>query len=129
MRNQTWARNAASIALCLFLAGCAHTAKQETASPAALTEKITRAVYAGDMEATVADFDDDLKKEVGRTGIGSLSDTLRKLGEIKTISQRNADPDKGRYDYDAAFDHGAMTIQLRLDPSGKVGAYRVVPTR
>jgi hypothetical protein len=127
MRNVFLVRIVPCVAL--FLSGCAHSADQNASRPAVVAEKITRAVYAGNLDAAVADFDDDLKKQAERTGVGALSDTLHKLGEIKSVAQRSADPDKGRYDYDVIFEHGTMIAQLRLDPSGKVSAYRLTPAK
>lgn len=112
-----------ALLLSMLSVGCAQQAKS---NPAALTEKITRAVYANDLETATADFDDDLKKEVTRANMGTLSDTMHQLGAMKGITQRSADPDKGRYDYDVTFERGAMIAQIRLDPSGKVGAYRLI---
>jgi hypothetical protein len=102
--------------------GCASS----SSDPAAMAEKITRAVYANDFDATTADFDDDLKGQVTRAEVGAISDKLHDLGDFKQFSQRSANADTGRYDYDVTLDRGSVVVQLRLDPSGKVGAYRVV---
>jgi hypothetical protein len=101
--------------------GCANSG-----DPSALAEKITRAVYANDFDGSTADFDDTLKGEVTRAEVGAISDKLHDLGDIKQFSQRSANADTGRYDYDVTLDRGSVVVQLRLDPSGKVGAYRVV---
>ena len=62
-----------------------------------------------------------------RGQLGEISDRMHSLGDLKSFTQRSADPDKGRYDYDVSFTNGAMLVQLRVDPDGRVGAYRVVP--
>lgn len=111
----------ALLALAL-VTGCGNS----SSDPAGIAEKITRAVYANDYDATTADFDDGVKKEVTRAEVGALSDKLHDLGDIKQIAQRSADADHGRYDYDVTLDRGSVVVQLRLDPSGKVGAYRIV---
>jgi hypothetical protein len=102
--------------------GCASS----SSDPSALAEKITRAVYANDFDGTTTDFDDSLKGQVSRAEVGALSDKLHELGDIKQFSQRSGNADTGRYDYDVTLDRGSVVVQLRLDPSGKVGAYRVV---
>lgn len=104
-------------------AGASHGASDATK----LAENITRAVYADNLDAVTAPFDNDLQKQVTRSDLGLLSDKMHQLGEIKSITQRSADPDKGRYDYDVTFERGAMIAQMRLDPNGKVGAYRIEP--
>jgi hypothetical protein len=113
------------VAAALLLSGCAGGATQGSAEPPKIAEKITWAVYADNFEAVLGFFDDDLKKQVTRTDLGSLSDAMHRLGEIKSVTERSAEPDKGRYDYDVAFERGKMIARIRLDPSGKVGAYRL----
>ena len=54
---------------------------------------------------------------------------MHALGAYRFLKQTSADPDKGRYDYDAAFDKGTMLVELRMDPDQKIAAYRVVPQR
>ena len=82
-------------------------------------------MYANDYDATVADFDDSTKKGVTRSSLGDLSDKMHALGDYQSLGPRSADPDSGKYAYDAHFTGGAMLGELRVDPSGKVGAYRV----
>lgn len=96
-------------------------------SPQQLAEKITRAVYANDLDTTVATFDDETKRDISRSQLGDLSDRMHALGALKSIVPRDANADSGRYEFDAAFTGGMMLVQMRIDPSGKVGAYRVVP--
>ena len=96
-------------------------------SPQQLAEKITRAVYANDLDTTIATFDDQTKRDISRSQLGDLSDRMHALGALKSIVARDANADSGRYEFDAAFTGGMMLVQMRIDPSGKVGAYRVVP--
>jgi hypothetical protein len=117
----------AGLALCALLAaGCASSFRH-TDTPAALTDSITRAVYANDYEGTTAPFDPQTKAEVTRTEIGRLSDRMHALGSYQGLTQTKADADRGLYEFDLRFASGHMTAKLRVDPSGKVGAYRVVP--
>ena len=112
--------------LALALGGCASRAPDAT-DPAARADRITRAVYADDLDRTVADFDDAAKRQVTRSQLGDMSDRMHGLGDLRSLTQRSADPDSGRYEYDAAFTGGALLVQLRIDPSGKIGAYRIAP--
>ncbi len=114
----------ALLSCALLLAACSSGGNQD---PSALAEKITRAVYANDLDTTIATFDDETKKQVTRSQLGVISDRMHALGDIKSFTQRSSEPDKGRYDYDVSFTGGSMLVQLRVDPDGKVGAYRVVP--
>lgn len=113
----------AAIALALAASACAHHD-----DPQALADQATRGVYDVDLARTTAHFDDALKNEVTRASIGSLSDKMHALGEYRGLKAVSSDPDKGRYDYQAAFDKGTMLVELRIDPDEKIGAYRVSPT-
>lgn len=84
-------------------------------------------MYADDYDATIASFDDATKAQVTRADLGDLSDRMRALGAYQGLSQTNAQPDLGKYEYDLQFAKGHMTAELRVDPSGKIGAYRVIP--
>lgn len=114
---------AAAIALAVAAAACAQT----RTDPQALADQTTRGVYAADYDATTARFDDALKTQVTRASLGQLSDQMHALGAYHGLKQTSADADKGRYDYEAAFDKGTMLVELRMDPDDKIGAYRVVP--
>jgi hypothetical protein len=107
---------------CAFaLSGCGH------AAPKDLAAQTTQAVYNVDLAGTQANFDDDLKKQVTREQVGALSDKMHALGDYKGLKPTASDPDKGRYDFEADFDHGVMVVEMRLDPTGKIGAYRIAP--
>jgi CO/xanthine dehydrogenase Mo-binding subunit len=121
--NVRGSKSAAAIVLLALLDACA----PHVNDPRAIADRITRAVYANDITATTADFDDETKKTVTRSQLGDLSDKMHALGDYRSLTQRSADADTGKYAYDAHFANGAMLVELRIDPSGKVGAYRVSP--
>jgi hypothetical protein len=52
---------------------------------------------------------------------------MHALGAYHGLKQNSAEPDTGRYVYEAAFDKGTMLIELRLDPNQQIAAYRIVP--
>jgi hypothetical protein len=110
----------------LAATGC--VSMRTTHDPAGLADSITRAVYANDYDGTTAPMDRDTRGEVTRGEIGDLSDRMHSLGSYQGLTQVKADPDRGLYDYDLRFSNGHMSARLRIDPSGKVGAYRVFPT-
>ncbi|GAC1312582.1 MAG: hypothetical protein NVS2B3_16120 [Vulcanimicrobiaceae bacterium] len=110
--------------LSLALAGCAAPG---VSAPQRLADRITRAVYANDLSTTVDLFDDTTKAAITRAELGGLSDRMHALGDFKSIVSRDGNPDTGRYEFDASFTGGMMLVQMRIDPSGKVGAYRIVP--
>lgn len=116
---------AACAALVLTIAayGCAH----HDDDPQALADGATRGVYDADYDKTTEHFDDALKAQVTRSAIGDLSDKMHALGAYKGLKPAASDADKGRYDYEAAFDKGTMLVRLRLDPTHKIGAFRMVP--
>ena len=107
------------------IVGCASSAPG--ADQAKIADTITRAVYANDYDATTANFDDATKKTVTRSDLGELSDRMHALGDYQSLSTRSASPDTGKYEFDAVFTGGTMVVELRIDPDGKIGAYRVVP--
>jgi len=114
----------AAIVLAIAAAGCA----PHTADPQALADETTRGVYDVDLDRATAHFDDALKTQVNRASVGQLSDRMHALGTYRGLKQVAAEPDKGRYDYEASFDKGTLLVQIRVDPDQKLGAYRIVPT-
>jgi hypothetical protein len=92
-----------------------------------LADETTRGVYDADYARTTEHFDAALKLQVTRATIGQLSDQMHALGAYHGLKQASSDPDKGRYDYEAAFDKGTMLVELRLDPTQRIGAYRIAP--
>jgi hypothetical protein len=122
LRFRSFAAAAALVAVAA--AGCTANSSQD---PSGLADSITRAVYANDYDGTTASMDSETKAEVTRGEIGQLSDRMHALGAYQGLSQTKADADHGMYDFDLRFARGRMTARLRVDPSGKVGAYRVFP--
>ena len=114
---------AAAAALAFAAAACAH----QGANPQTLAGDTTRAVYDVDYDGTIAHFDDELKAQVTRASIGQLSDEMHALGAYHGLKATTSDPDDGRYDFQAAFDKGTLLVRLRLDPDGRIGAYRIAP--
>jgi hypothetical protein len=113
----------AALALAIGATGCAHRGDD----PQTLADDTTRGVYNVDIAATTAHFDDALKGQVTRGSIGQISDEMHALGAYHGLKPATSDPDNGRYDFQAAFDKGTLIVHLRLDPDGKIGAYRVTP--
>ena len=113
------------LAAAVVLAAASACASSSSPSPQDLADQTTKSVYASDYDGTIAHFDDDLKRQVTRGSVGSLSDRMHALGAYQSLAQTSTDPDHGRYVYDATFDHGHLRVELRLDPDGKIGAYRV----
>ncbi len=109
---------------CAF-AGCSN--QNATSTPQQLADKVTRAVYSNDLDTTLGTFDEATKRDITRAQLGDLSDRMHALGALKSIVQRNGNADTGRYEFDASFTGGMMLVQMRIDPSGKVGAYRLIP--
>jgi hypothetical protein len=105
------------------LAGCSGAGS----NPQKTADDMTHAVYANDMAAFTSHFDEKTKATVTRSDLGALSDKMHQLGDLQNIAQHEAKPDEGRYTYDVNFSHGSMLVELRVDPTGNVGAYRVVP--
>jgi hypothetical protein len=111
-----------STALCSLIACASHSPASDAASAA---DAITRSVYANDYNAAVSPFDDATKKTMTRDDVATLSAGMHALGDYTSLAQRSANPDTGKYEYDAAFTHGTLLVELRVDPDGKIGAYRV----
>jgi hypothetical protein len=106
------------------LAGCA-SASADT--PIDVADQTTRAVYSDDLNGTVAHFDTTLREQVKTEDVDRLSHLMHDLGSYQKLTTVNADNLNRRYDYQAAFDRGAMLVQVRFDPDGRVAAYRVSP--
>jgi hypothetical protein len=105
-----------------LLVGCS-----SSRNPQKVADDMTHALYANDLDRFSGYFDDATKATVTRSDMGALSDRMHKLGDLQSIAPHDADPDAGRYTYDVTLSRGTMLVELRIDPTGKVGAYRVVP--
>jgi hypothetical protein len=120
-------RPASVVAVALATLALAACGQSGARSPGALVDGITRSVYAADYDGTTSYMDAATKAQVTRAEIGDLSDRMHALGAYQGAAEKQADPDRGVYEYDLKFASGHMTAKIRLDPSGKVGAYRVFP--
>jgi hypothetical protein len=103
------------------------TACARPPGPQSVADSITRAVYANDYGGTISPLDNQTRAQVTRAQLGDLSDKMHALGSYEGLTETIADPDRGVYQYDAKFSGGHMTVWMRLDPTGKVGGYRLVP--
>jgi hypothetical protein len=111
-------------ALCALLASCATADGSKAAQSAA--DATTKAVYADDYTAVISNFDDAIKGRVSRIQVAALSDELHSLGAYKGIAYIQGDPVKEEYTYRLLFQHGTMSLVVRLDPRGLLAAYRLV---
>jgi hypothetical protein len=108
----------------IALASCASCASR-SAAPIDTADQVTKAVYSDDLNGTVAHFDPGLRDQVKTQDVDQLSRMMRTMGSYQKLTTVNADDTNRRYDYQAAFDHGSMLVQMRFDPDGHVAAYRV----
>ena len=109
-------------ALSMALAGCG------SSNPQHMADETTQALYRADRNGAIADFDDTLKGQVTQAQVGAISDAMHMLGNYKGLDSLHGDGNTGRYDYVANFERGKMLVMLRVDPNGRIGAYRVTPT-
>jgi hypothetical protein len=114
----------AGLAGTLLLALCACGGGGAT-SPQKVVNDTTAAVYNDDLNAMQSHFNADLRKQVTIDGVASLSQKLHLFGNYRGLTQTAADPNGGRYDYNAAFDHATMAVHVRMDPDGHIAAYRI----
>lgn len=112
-------------ALAVLLTACAGGA---ASSEQKMADSVTRAVYDDNYAGVTANFDDALKPEVTRTQVAQLSDVMHKLGDYQGVTMTSNDTVNKRFDFEAKFSKGTMTVKMRLDPDGKIAAYRVVPS-
>jgi hypothetical protein len=112
----------AAVALAIAASGCARHDE-----PLTLASDTTRGVYDADYGKTTEHFDAALKLAVTKPSLSDLAAKMHALGAYRGLHQVRSDPDKRRYDFAATFDKGAMMVEMRLDPQGMIGAYRVVP--
>ena len=104
----------------LALAGCG-SSETKTA------DDVTRAVYNDDIDSATKNFTPDLAKSVTRMELGQLSDLMHQKGDYKGLKQTGTEPD-GAYDFEADFSNGTLIVKMKLDSSGKVSGYRVIPS-
>ena len=114
----------AGVGLVLALAACGGGNGGGQAQGSA--DSTTKAVYNDDIDGVTQNFDDSLKSQVTRSEVGILSDQMHRLGDYKGLTFVSNDPAKNEYTYRADFAKGSMNVVLRLDPDGKIAAYRVL---
>ena len=114
----------ACAAIALAFAACGCTRHDD---PLALASDTTRAVYDADYAKTTEHFDPALKLSATPVSLRALSAKMHEFGAYRGLTQTTSDAGRQRYEFDASFDTGVMLIQLRLDPDGKIGAYRAIP--
>lgn len=90
-------------------------------------DDVTRAVYNDDVSSVTDHFTPDLAKTVTRAELGALSDLMHQHGDYKGLTETGTEPD-GAYDYRADFTTGSLIVKMKLDSSGKVSGYRVIPS-
>jgi hypothetical protein len=106
----------------LVLAGCGGNSAGQAQTVA---DSTTKAAYNDDINGVTQNFNDALKAQVTRSQVGTISDQMHRLGDYQGLTYVNTDPAKNEYTYRANFSKGSMTVVLRLDPDGKIAAYRV----
>jgi hypothetical protein len=105
----------------LFLAACA------TNDPQSIATAVTRAVYSDNANAAAGYFDERTRPQVSRAGVGVLSDKMHELGAFNGLTLLANDSATREYTYRAAFAKGTMNVVVRLDPDGRIAAYRAFP--
>lgn len=118
-------RAAAVLLASVALWGCGSSGSGNTETK--LADQVTKAIYDNDVASVTQNFSSALGSQVTRASVGTLSDKMHALGSYQGVTETQTDIPNRRYMFDAKFDHGDMTIGMRLDPDGKVIAYRVVP--
>ncbi len=106
----------------MLLAGCAPNPTDRAQHAAA---SATQAVYADRLAELRDALDGPLAQRVTRAQLGLLSDRMHALGAYDGLTYVIADPTTHEYTFRANFARGAMNVVVKLDPSGKLGAYRV----
>jgi hypothetical protein len=115
-------RRAFGLLLLTAVAACAGHDPQSTANG------VTRAVYDNDVSAVQPYFDDALRPQVSRAGVGVLSDRMHTMGSYDGLTLLASDMAKHEYSYRANFSKGKMNVIVRIDPDGRLAAYRVFPS-
>lgn len=124
--NRLWGVACALLLGVFCLSGCGNKAGAGN-TETNLADQVTRAVYNNDTAGVSSNFDSDLAPQVTRASVGTLSDKMHALGNYQGLTEAATDVPSHRYTFDAKFDKGDMTVFVRLDTDGKIGAYRVVP--
>ncbi len=94
-------------------------------SAQAAAEGVTTAAYADNFAGVTEHFDRQLRATVSRAEVGALSDKMHALGTYQGLTYVSGDPTKSEFTYRANFSNGSMSLVIRMDPSGKLAAYRI----
>jgi hypothetical protein len=116
---------AAAATLAVAIAACGSGGNGAAQSTA---DTITKAVIANDVATVQSNLDDGIRPTVTKTSVAALSDAMQKLGEYKGLTLLSSDATKNEYTYRADFASGTMNVVVKLDPDGKAGAYKAIPT-
>jgi hypothetical protein len=115
-------KRAFALLLIFLVSACASNDPQSTANG------VTRAVYNNDVSAVQPYFDDALRPQVSRASVGVLSDKMHTMGSYSGLTLLASDTTKHEYSYRANFSKGTVNIVVRIDPDGRLAAYRVFPS-
>jgi hypothetical protein len=114
-------RSACALVILVALAACA------SSDPQSIANNVTRAVYDNNVSAVQPYFDDALRGQVSRASVGVISDKMHALGNYSGLTLLGSDATKREYSYRANFSKGTVNIVVRVDPDGRLAAYRVFP--
>lgn len=109
----------------LFLAVTAACASND---PQSAANGATQAVYDNNLSAVQPYFDDALRSQVSRASVGVISDKMHAMGNYNGLTLLGSDTTKREYTYRATFSKGTVNVVVRVDPDGRLAAYRVFPT-
>jgi hypothetical protein len=115
-------RRAFALLLLTAIAACGHSDPQSAAN------SVTRAVFENNVAAVTSYFDDALRPQVTRASVGVLSDKMHSLGTYKGLTLVATDATRREYTYRANFSRGTLNVVVRVDPDGRLAAYRVYPS-
>ncbi|MGB6986595.1 MAG: hypothetical protein WBD74_11540 [Candidatus Aquilonibacter sp.] len=115
-------RRGFALLLLASLAACAGNDPQSAANG------VTRGVYDNNLSAVQPYFDDALRPQVSRAGVGVISDKMLAMGSYNGLTFLGSDTTKREYSYRANFSKGTMNVVVRVDPDGRLAAYRVFPS-
>lgn len=110
-------------ALAVALCACASPSAKATSA----ADTITKSVLANDANGVRNAMDAQQQADVTRASVGTLSDVMHKLGDYRGLTLTKSDTGKNVFTFRADFSKGAMVVEVRMDPDGKVAAYRATP--
>lgn len=112
-----------ALAFAAIPAACASSQSRATAQ----ADAVTRAIYADDVAGVTSHLDVPVAAIVTRTEVGALSDRMHALGSYRSLQSVGGAMPRNEYIYQAVFDKGRLVVVVKLDPNGRLGAYRIVP--